>query len=97
MGHGLGLAVSYSFVTYVAAVIEVIVDDKGEVSIPRVDIAFDCGPQINPDRIRSQVEGACIVGISLAMSGEITFKNGRAEQGNFHEYQYCAQWARRMT
>jgi isoquinoline 1-oxidoreductase beta subunit len=92
-GHGLGLAVSYSFVTYVAAVIEVIVDDKGEVSIPRVNIAVDCGPQINPDRIRSQVEGACIMGISLAMSGEITFKNGRAEQGNFHEYQILRSFA----
>jgi isoquinoline 1-oxidoreductase beta subunit len=86
-GHGLGLAVSYSFVTYVAAVIEVVVAENGELSIPRVDIAIDCGPQINPDRIRSQLEGACIMGISLALTGEITFKNGRAEQGNFHDYE----------
>lgn len=86
-GHGLGLAVSYSFVTYVAVVIEAVVNDKGELSIPRVDIAVDCGPQINPDRIRSQLEGACIMGLSLALTGEITFKDGRAEQGNFHEYE----------
>jgi isoquinoline 1-oxidoreductase beta subunit len=86
-GHGLGLAVSYSFVTYVAAVIEVVVAENGELSIPRVDIAIDCGPQINPDRIRSQLEGACIMGISLALTGEITFKNGRAEQSNFHDYE----------
>ena len=86
-GHGLGLAVSYSFVTYVAVVIEVVVAANGDLSIPRVDIAVDCGPQINPDRIRSQLEGACIMGLSLALSGEITFKDGRAEQGNFHEYE----------
>jgi isoquinoline 1-oxidoreductase beta subunit len=50
-------------------------------------MAIDCGPQITPDRIRSQVEGACIMGLSLALTGEITFKNGSAEQGNFHEYE----------
>jgi isoquinoline 1-oxidoreductase beta subunit len=86
-GRGLGLAVSYSFVTYVAAVIEVAVNDAGEISIPHVDIAMDCGPQINPDRIRSQIEGACIMGLSLAVSGEISFKNGRVEQSNFHDYE----------
>nr|WP_258000738.1 molybdopterin cofactor-binding domain-containing protein [Janthinobacterium sp. ROICE36] len=85
-GRGLGLAVSYSFVTYVAAVIEVEINAAGEVSVPRVDIAMDCGPQINPDRVRSQIEGACIMGLSLAMSGEISFKNGRVEQSNFHDY-----------
>ncbi|CDG81822.1 xanthine dehydrogenase family protein molybdopterin-binding subunit [Janthinobacterium agaricidamnosum] len=85
-GRGLGLAVSYSFVTYVAVVIEVEVNAAGEVLIPRVDIAADCGPHINPDRIRSQLEGACIMGISLAMSGEISFKQGRVEQSNFHDY-----------
>ena len=85
-GRGLGLAVSYSFVTYVAAVIEVEINAAGEVIVPRVDIAMDCGPQINPDRVRSQIEGACIMGLSLAMSGEISFKNGRVEQSNFHDY-----------
>jgi isoquinoline 1-oxidoreductase beta subunit len=86
-GRGLGLAFAYSFVTYVAAVVEVAVDAKGGITIPRVDIAVDCGPQINPDRIRSQLEGACIMGLSLALSGEITFKNGRVEQSNFHDYE----------
>jgi isoquinoline 1-oxidoreductase beta subunit len=84
-GHGLGIAATYSFLTYAAAVIEVAVED-GTVRIPRAHIALDCGPQVNPDRIRSQVEGACIMGISLAMSGEITFRKGRAMQSNFHEY-----------
>jgi isoquinoline 1-oxidoreductase beta subunit len=86
-GRGLGLAFAYSFVTYVAAVVEVAVDAKGGITIPRVDVAVDCGPQINPDRIRSQLEGACIMGLSLALSGEITFKNGRVEQSNFHDYE----------
>jgi isoquinoline 1-oxidoreductase beta subunit len=85
-GHGLGLAAHYSFVSYTAAVVEVAVGEKGELTIPRVDIAFDCGPQVNPDRIRSQLEGAVIMGVSLATLGEITFKNGRAEQDNFNQY-----------
>jgi isoquinoline 1-oxidoreductase beta subunit len=86
-GRGLGLAAHYSFVSYTAAVVEVAVDAQGELKIPRVDIAFDCGPQINPDRIRSQLEGAVVMGLSLALTGEITFKQGRAEQDNFHMYQ----------
>lgn len=86
-GHGLGLAAHYSFVTYVAVAAEVAVDEAGKLSIPRVDIAVDCGPQVNPERIRSQLEGACIMGVSLAMLGEISFKNGAVQQDNFHNYQ----------
>jgi isoquinoline 1-oxidoreductase beta subunit len=86
-GSGLGLAAHYSFVSYTAAVVEVAVGSQGELTIPRVDIAFDCGPQVNPDRVRSQLEGAVIMGLSLALTGEITFKQGRAEQDNFHSYQ----------
>jgi len=86
-GGGLGLAAHYSFVSYTAAVVEVAVSDKGELTIPCVDIAFDCGPQVNPDRIRSQLEGAVVMGVSLATLGEITFKKGRVEQDNFHQYQ----------
>ncbi len=85
-GGGLGLAAHYSFLSYTAAVVEVEIGQKGELSIPRVDIAFDCGPVVYPDRVRSQLEGAIIMGVSLAMSGEITFKNGRAQQDNFHTY-----------
>lgn len=86
-GQGLGLAAHYSFVTYMAAVAEVSVNAKGELSIPRIDVAVDCGPQVNPDRIRSQIEGACIMGMSQALLSEITFKNGRVEQGNFHQFE----------
>lgn len=86
-GQGQGLAAHYSFVTYVAAVVEVKIDNKGKVFIPKIDIAIDCGPQVNPERVRSQLEGACIMGISLAMLGEITFKDGVAVQNNFDGYQ----------
>lgn len=86
-GGGLGLAAHYSFVTYVAVVLEVMVDEEGVVTIPRVDIAVDCGPQVNPERIRSQLEGACIMGVSLATFGEISFKEGAVVEDNFHAYQ----------
>ena len=86
-GQGLGLAAHYSFVSYVAAVVAVEVSADGKIIIPRVDIAFDCGPQVYPDRIRSQLEGAVIMGVSLATLGEITFKNGRSQQDNFNTYQ----------
>lgn len=86
-GHGLGIAAHRSFVSYAAVVVEVAVDDNGSYTIPRVDIAFDCGPVVNPDRVRSQLEGAVIQGISLATVGEITFKNGRTEQTNFDLYE----------
>jgi isoquinoline 1-oxidoreductase beta subunit len=86
-GQGLGLAAHYSFVTYVAAVVEVAVASNGDLMIPRIDVAVDCGPQVNPDRVRSQIEGACLMGLSQAVMSEITFKNGRVEQDNFHQFQ----------
>lgn len=85
--QGRGLAAHYSFLSYVATVVHVAIDSKGQLKIPRVDVAFDCGPQVNPDRIRSQLEGSVIMGVSLATLGEITFAKGRAEQDNFHQYQ----------
>jgi isoquinoline 1-oxidoreductase subunit beta len=86
-GHALGLAAHRSFVTYVAAVVEAAVDEKGNVTIPRIDIAVDCGPTVNPDRIRAQFEGAAIMGLSLAMKSEITFAKGRVQQNNFDDYE----------
>jgi isoquinoline 1-oxidoreductase subunit beta len=85
-GHGLGLAAHRSFVSYVAAVIEAAVDEKGNVTIPRVDIAIDCGPTVNPDRIRSQLEGAVIMGLGVGLMNEISFKDGRVQQSNYDDY-----------
>ncbi len=86
-GHGLGLAFCYSFMSYTATVVEVAVDAKGEVRVVAVDMAMDCGPQINPERIRAQMEGGAIMGLGLALASEITFEQGRVKQSNFHDYE----------
>ena len=85
--HGQGIAVHRSFVSYAATVVEVAVDDKGRLSVPRVDTAIDCGFAANPERIYSQLEGAAAMGLSLAKYGEISFKNGRVEQNNSDGFQ----------
>ena len=85
-GHGLGIAAHRSFVSYIATVVEVAVDKDGNLTIPRVDTVIDCGTYVNPERIKSQMEGAVIMGISLAKHGEITFKGGKVQQGNFDDF-----------
>jgi isoquinoline 1-oxidoreductase beta subunit len=86
-GQGLGIAAHYSFVTYVAAVVQVTVSEKGDLAIPRIDVALDCGAQVNPERVRAQLEGACVMGVGNALASAITFKAGRVEQSNFNDYQ----------
>jgi isoquinoline 1-oxidoreductase beta subunit len=86
-GGGLGLAATYSFVTYVAAVAQVEVDANGNVKVPRLDVAVDCGAVINPERVFSQVEGAGVMGMGVALYNEISFKNGRVEQANLNEFE----------
>ena len=85
-GQGMGIAVHRSFLSYVATVVQVVVDKDGNVTVPRVDTAFDAGFVVNPERVRSQVEGAAVMGLSLAKYTLITFKNGRVEQNNFSDY-----------
>jgi isoquinoline 1-oxidoreductase subunit beta len=85
-GHGLGIAVHRSFVSYIATIVEVAVDDKGKLTVPRVDSAIDCGTYVNPERIQSQLEGCAIMGLSLAKYGQITFKDGKVQQGNFDDF-----------
>jgi isoquinoline 1-oxidoreductase beta subunit len=85
-GHGLGIAVHRSFVSYIATIVEVSVGEKGRLVVHRVDTAIDCGTFVNPERIESQIEGAAIMGLSLAKYGEITFKDGRVQQGNFNDF-----------
>jgi isoquinoline 1-oxidoreductase beta subunit len=82
----VGFAAHRSFLTYVAAVAEVDVDSKGNIRIPRVDLAVDCGPVINPDRVKAQFEGASVFGTSVALMGEITTADGRVQQSNFNNY-----------
>jgi len=85
-GHGLGIAAQYSFLSYVAAVVEVAVDDDGSWRVPRIDVAIDCGQFVNPDRVKAQQEGAAIFALSLAREGAITAENGRIQQSNFHDF-----------
>jgi len=85
-GHGMGIAAHRSFVSYIATVVEVAVDKKGVLTVPRVDTAIDCGTFVNPERIYSQMEGAAVMGLSLAKLGEISFKDGRVQQSNYDDY-----------
>jgi isoquinoline 1-oxidoreductase beta subunit len=85
-GAGLGIAAHRSFLTYVATVVEVEVNDQGDIRIPRVDCVVDAGLVVNPEVTKAQFEGAAVFGTSVARSGEITAKNGAIEQSNFDSY-----------
>jgi isoquinoline 1-oxidoreductase subunit beta len=86
-GRGMGIAAHRSFLTYVATVVEVEIDSKGQVHIPGVWTALDAGTVVSPDNVRNQFEGAAVFGISLALFGEITATNGIIDQSNFNNYQ----------
>ena len=85
-GHGLGIAVHRSFLSTVGAVAEVRVDGKGKLHVEELWLAIDAGLVVNPDRVVAQMEGAGIFGMSLALHGEITAKDGVIEQGNYDTY-----------
>lgn len=85
-GQGRGVSLQFAFGTYMAQVAEVEVASSGEVRIKRVVCALDCGVIVNPDTVDAQVRSAVLFGIAGALWGEITFKNGRVEQSNFHDY-----------
>ena len=86
-GHGWGIAAHRSFLSYIACVVEVTVDDAGKIRIPSVHIAADAGQIINPDRVKAQFEGAAVFGTSIALMSEITAINGVIQQSNFDGYQ----------
>jgi isoquinoline 1-oxidoreductase beta subunit len=86
-GRGLGIAAHRSFNSYMATVVEVEVDSRGAVHVPRVDQVLDAGVIVNPDRVRAQCEGAAVMGVGLAMFGEITAGAGRIQQRNFNDFQ----------
>jgi isoquinoline 1-oxidoreductase beta subunit len=81
-----GLAVQHAFGSYLAQVAEVEVGDDGALKVHRLVCAVDCGLVVNPDTIAAQVEGGCLFGLTAALYGLITLKNGRVEQSNFHDY-----------
>lgn len=82
-GSGLGIAVHRSFLAYVATVVEVSVTAEGKLTIPGIWVALDAGTVINPKHVRAQMEGGTIYGLSNALYGEITAKNGAIVQDNF--------------
>jgi len=84
-GYGMGLAVHYSFYTYVASVVKVSVI-KGKLKVHNIYTALDCGRVVNKSTVLSQFEGAAIFGLSLSYYGKITAKNGAIEQNNFNDY-----------
>jgi isoquinoline 1-oxidoreductase subunit beta len=86
-GRGRGVALLFSgWGSYLAAVAEVEVSKAGELRVHRIVCAVDCGTVINPDTVKAQIEGGVNFGISAALWGEVTLKNGRVEQSNFHNY-----------
>jgi isoquinoline 1-oxidoreductase beta subunit len=85
-GHGLGIAVHRSFLSIVGTVAEVSVNDNGKLVVHELWTAVDAGLVVNPDRVISQMEGAGIYGMSLALHGAITASEGVVEQGNFDTY-----------
>jgi len=85
-GQGRGIALCTGFGSFVAQVVQVSVDKDGAVNPTHVWCAVDCGIQVNPDTIRAQMESGIIFGLSGALHGEITFKDGRVQQTNFGDY-----------
>ncbi|UXH77842.1 xanthine dehydrogenase family protein molybdopterin-binding subunit [Roseateles amylovorans] len=85
-GHHHGLAVAESFGTFVAEVAEVSVGEDGAIRVHKVTAAVDCGQTVNPQTIARQIEGAVVYGLSAALYGRISFKDGKVEQSNFHDY-----------
>jgi isoquinoline 1-oxidoreductase subunit beta len=81
-----GIAVAQSFGSYVAEVAEVSVGVDGTPKVHRVVAAVDCGMTVNPEIVRRQIEGAIVYGLSAALYGKITLKDGKVEQGNFDDY-----------
>ncbi|WP_440906647.1 molybdopterin cofactor-binding domain-containing protein (plasmid) [Catenovulum sp. SX2] len=96
-GQAWGLAIHRSFVSYVGVASKVEVKN-GQLKVLQMQAVIDCGIAVNPDRVESQIEGAMIFGLSLALMGRIDIKQGAVSQSNFHDYpllrmQQCPQLA----
>jgi isoquinoline 1-oxidoreductase beta subunit len=85
-GEGLGIAGHRSFVTYIATVVHAKVDADGTVRVPEAHVAIDCGFVANPERVLSQMQGACVFGMTAAMYSAVNYENGAVQESNFHDY-----------
>ena len=86
-GKGRGIAIHESFGTIVGEIVEVAVSPKGEVKVERVVAVVDCGHVVNPRTVEMQIESAVIYGLTAALYGEITIKDGRVAESNFDGYE----------
>ncbi|GAB4067645.1 xanthine dehydrogenase family protein molybdopterin-binding subunit [Ancylobacter sonchi] len=84
---GRGIAVLFGFGTYMAQVADVEIGKDGAVKVRRIVCSVDCGVVVNPDTVKAQVQGGIVYGLSAALYGQITLKDGRVEQSNFDNYQ----------
>ncbi len=84
--QGRGVAVQFAFGTYLAMIAEAAVGEDGAVRVTRIVTAVDCGLTVNPDTIAAQMEGGALYGLTAALHGAITLKDGRVEQSNFDNY-----------
>ena len=85
-GRGRGIAFTLSFQTYAAQVVEVSVDAQGNVKPERVVTVVDCGQVVSPPTLDAQVQSGIVFGLSAVLFGNISIKDGRVEQSNFHDY-----------
>lgn len=85
-GSGVGIAAHFTFGGYAAHAMEVTVHADGEFTIERIVAAMDCGMAVHPNAVEAQIQGATVDGISTALGQQITVKNGRVQQSNFHDY-----------
>lgn len=83
---GRGVSIQTAFASFIATVVECEVDQTGDVKLRRITTAVDTGLAVHPDTIVAQLQGGLIFGLTAALYGEITVKNGRVQQSNFHDY-----------
>jgi isoquinoline 1-oxidoreductase beta subunit len=84
--RGRGIALLFAFDTYMAQVVDLSVDPQGQVKVHKVTCVVDCGLVVNPDTVVAQMQSGINFGLTAAMYGEITIKDGRVQQSNFHDY-----------
>ena len=84
-GHHLGFAAHHSFYTDVAEIAEVSVE-SGKIRVHKVTCVLDCGQAVNPDIVRSQIEGGVIYGLTATLYGGLNLEAGAIQESNFHDY-----------
>lgn len=89
MSGRAGRAAWTSFGSFTAAALEVAVSETGDVSVPRAWTAIDCGLAVSQDRVSAQMEGAVVFGLSIALHGEISLRDGAVVEDNFDNYEVC--------